>query len=184
MDIGSIYQALAYINQYRLEDEIANVANASRITATLEGAATVTLPAYVFGAMLYGVWHDDQQVAEQIQDENTQTGIAQGLIIGMLGWKWSNADSLFLRKYVLPIYQRDDLNNIRVLSYNLGLRLGYHRAGDYSAAERKAYLKACRKWSGADAGAWSERDQINYVIDLAGAFRTLFMPLWQMVPAS
>ena len=117
-----------------------------------------------------------------VQDENTQTGISQGLIMGMLGWKWSQVDELFVRKYVLQTYQRQELNDIRVVSYNLGLRLGYRYAASLSPAIRKGYLTACRKYSGATPGAWDKRDQINYVIDLAGAFRRIYMPFWSAGP--
>jgi hypothetical protein len=183
-DIALIYDALSYYNQYKLDEGIAELAADSSFAAGVEAVGTMALPAAVFATMLYGVWRDDQQVAEQIRDENTQTGIAQGLILGMLGWKLSTAERLFLRRYVLQIYQRQDLNNIRVASYNLGLRLSYHRAAQLSAGQRKAYLKACRKWSDASPGAWNERDQINYVIDLAGALRKLFMPLWETAAAA
>jgi hypothetical protein len=56
--------------------------------------------------------------------------------------------------------------------------LGYHWVAGLSPGQRKTCLTVIRKFSGASAGAWSERDQINYVIDLAVTFQRVYMPLW------
>ncbi len=113
---------------------------------------------------------------ELVKNENLRTGNTQGSIMGMLGWKWSQVDERFFRHYTLQIYQRQELNDIRVLNYNVGLRMGYHYAGALSPSQRKGCLAACRKFSGAKPGAWTERDQINYVIDMAVAFQRIYMP--------
>jgi hypothetical protein len=176
--IEHLYNALAYFKQWELEDEIKNLAVASRAGASMEVAVTIGPAALVFYLMIYYTLDSDQEVLDLVKDENTQTGFLQGVIMGMLGWKWSQVDTLFVRHYVLQIYQRQDLNNARVTAYNLGLRLGYHHAATLSPGARKGYLTATRKFSGATAGAWTQRDQINYVIDLAGAFRRLYMPFW------
>jgi hypothetical protein len=178
---------LANAMRWQLEDEISNLAMVSRATAGLEATATMALPVLGFGMMLYAVWDSDQQALESVRNENTKSGFSQGLIMGMLGWKWYQVDDLFVRHYVLQIYQRQELNDSRVLSYNIGLRLGYHHAAKLSPATRKGYLTVTRKISGATPGAWNRRDQIDYVIDLAGAFRTVFMPFgiqerWPWIP--
>ena len=113
---------------------------------------------------------------ELVKNENLRTGNTQGSIMGMLGWKWSQVDERFFRHYTLQIYQRQELNDIRVLNYNVGLRMGYHYAGTLSPSQRKGCLAACRKFSGAKPGAWTERDQINCVIDMAVAFQRIYMP--------
>jgi hypothetical protein len=172
---GNLYEMLGDCIRWQLEDEISNLALDSQLTAGLEAGATMTLPVVAFGMMLYAVWDSDQKAREDVQNENTASGFSQGLIMGMLGWKWSQVDALFLRHYVLQIYQRQELNDIRVVSYNIGVRLGYHHAAKLSPAIRKGYLAATRKVSGATPGAWTHRDQIDYVIDLSGAYRTTFM---------
>ncbi len=159
-----------------LEDEIAILADSSFAGGAFSAAGTYFLPVMVFNLMLRGVKESDEQVENLVKDENTLTGLSQGSIMGMLGWKWSQVDGLFVRHDVLPIYQRPELNDLRVLYYNVGLRGGYHYAATLSPPARKARLEACRKYSGATPGAWNRRDQINYVIDLGVSFRRIYMP--------
>jgi hypothetical protein len=176
--LDALYGLLNYVMHRQLQDQIENIALSNAIAAESEAVVMYVPPVAVFAAMIYGVWKSDQQVLELVQNENTKTGITQGTIMGMLGWKWSQVDELFVRHHVMQYYQRQDLNDARVLSYNVGLRGGYHYAAQLSPAARKGCLKACRKFSGATPGAWSQRDQINYVIDMAVAYHRIFMPFW------
>jgi hypothetical protein len=177
-DVANVYDALSYAKDWELKDQIANLAADSAFIAGVQGAVTITPAVVAFYMMYHSVVDADQQVLDLVKNENTQTGFSQGVIMGMLGWKWSQVDRLFVRHHVLQIYERQDLNDLWVSAYNLGLRLGYHHAAQLSPGARKGYLTATRRVSRATAGAWTQRDQINYVIDLAGAFRKLFMPFW------
>ena len=54
--------------------------------------------------------------------------------------------------------------------------MGYYYAATLSPEQQNGCLTVCRKYPGAKPGAWNERDQINYVIDLAVAFQRVYMP--------
>ena len=168
--------SLTFTQYAILQAEVHNVATASAVGAFAEASALALLPAIAFEMMLGGVAYSDDQAREYVKNENTLTGFSQGLIMGILGWRWHQVDTLFLRHYVLQTYQRQELNDTRVQAYNVGVRLGYLRAAKLPPATRKGYLAVTRKVSGATPGAWTQRDQIDYVIDLAGAFRRMFMP--------
>lgn len=137
-------QMLSNYQAFELEDQIVNVARRSIEGAGEEAVATYALPVVVFGMMLYAVKDADEQVEDLVKNENTQTGVSQGSIMGMLGWKWRQVDERFLRKFVLQVYEREKLNELRVTQYNLGLRGGYHYAATLSPAARKGTLKVSK----------------------------------------
>jgi hypothetical protein len=177
--VGSIYYGLMQWAQWRnaalLEDEIANVKLFTNTGQAAEAVGTY-LPAIVAFELLVASIRDvDQKVRDDLRNDNFASGFSQGLIVGLLGWKWRQAVDVFGRKFVLHVYQRQELNEIRVLYYNVGLSLGYHHAATLTPEARQAYLKTVRKDSGAKAGDWDRNDQISYVIALAAAFRKEFM---------
>jgi hypothetical protein len=158
-----------------LNDEIANLRGASTANAGTEAILTY-VPAIVAFELLVQYIHDvDEKVRDDLRNDNFASGFSQGLIMGLLGWKWRQVVDLFGRLYVLHIYQRPELNEIRVLYYNIGLSMGYHHAATLLPPARAGYLKAVRKDSGAKAGEWTRDDQVSYVIALAAAFRKRFM---------
>ncbi len=167
--IAHLFDMLANAERWQLEDEISNLAMDSRFVAGLEATATLSLPLLAFGMMLNAVWDSDQQALEEVRNENTQTGFSQGLIMGLLGWKWSQVDDRFVQHYVLQIYQRQDLNDARVLSDNIGLHWVITMLQTFPS-NTKRISHSHSKDFGATAGAWTRRDQIDYVIDLAARF--------------
>src|SRR5262249_12678326 len=136
---------------------------------TTEGiafVAEVAGPVSMLAQMLLGVRKDFMALAQEVADKNTKTGFSQAAVMGLLGWKWHQVTSRFARRHVLELYQRKALIYMRVTSYTVGLILGYVWATTILPPQRKVYLKVCRKISDASPGGWSERDQINYVIDM------------------
>jgi hypothetical protein len=172
--LKTLYE-LAKWSEYRaLEDEVANLSGPSADSAVeVVGAYLPAILAFEY--LVVYIRDVDERVRDELKNDNFASGFSQGLIMGLLGWKWRQAADLFGRQYVLHVYQRPELNELRTLHYNLGLSLGYHHAATLTPEARHAYLKTARKDSGAKAGDWDRNDQVSYVIALAAAFRKKFM---------
>jgi hypothetical protein len=169
-----LIRMLQYYNQWKLDDEIANLRWASA-EAGADALGIAALPFLMLDGYVRAIDWAYEEARKAIQNENTASGLSQGLIMGLLGWKWHQVTDLFARSAILPIYQRPDLNAVWANAYNLGLRMGYHQAAQFDVDVRKGYLLQCRKISGARAARWERNDQISYVIALAAAFRKTFM---------
>ena len=171
---GSVHTILEA--EAAIQDGIIDLQAAS-FPSQLGAAGTAIIPlaweVYVFKAL--GAPYEEAR--DLLQHEETLSGLSQGFVMGMLGWKWHHVLNLFYRHFVLRIYHTDEaLNRIRVLSYNLGL-IGGFQAGRRLPEDRKKAVEAqLRKLAGhPPAGRWTKRDQINFVIDLGAAFRKLLV---------
>jgi hypothetical protein len=171
----TLYEMLTRWYPTTIEDEIANLKFESSVREGLSSGATYVAAIVAFELLVLTIKDVYEKVRDNLKNDNFASGFSQGLIMGLLGWKWRQVVDLFSRRYVLHMYREQDLNEMRVAYYNLGLRLGYHHAATLTPEARAAYLKAARKDSGATAGDWDRNDQISYVIALAAAFRKRFM---------
>jgi hypothetical protein len=143
--------------------------------AYLEATATYAPAILAFELLVTSIKDVYEKVGTDLRNDNFASGFSQGLTMGLLGWKWRQAVDLFARRYVIQVYRRQDLNQIRVTYYNLGLSVGYHHVAALSTPARRAYLTAAKKDSKARAGQWTRDDQVSYVIALATAIRRRFM---------
>jgi hypothetical protein len=166
-------------NAWRSADEVANATEelgaSSETGAIVEAGATYVPAVVAFGLLVAYIQDVDQKARDDIKNDNFASGFSQGLVTGLLHWKWRQVVDLFGRQSVLHVYQRPELNELRTVCYNIGLSLGYHHAATLTAKDRAAYLALTRKASGAKAGNWDRNDQISFVIALAAAFRKRFM---------
>ena len=140
--------------------------------AIAAGALPVIFQAGVFvalGAPYY-------QARELAKEQNTKSGFAQGFVMGVLNWEWGHAVSRFGRRYLRINPNDPEMDRIRVVHYNAGLKSGFAAGAALPEDARKQYRIKFREAAGrADAGEWSENadqarlQQVDYVIALAGA---------------
>ena len=142
--------------------------------AIVAGALPVILQVGVFvalGAPYY-------QARKLAKEQNTQSGFSHGFVMGVLNWEWPHAASRFSRKY-LRINEFDpEMDRIRVVDYNAGLKSGFAAGAALPEDARRQYRIKFRKAAGrADSGPWSANadaarlQQVDYVIALAAAAR-------------
>ena len=137
-------------------------------TAIAAGALPVLAMAGVFVAL--GSGYAEARAA--VRNDYTASGFSQGFVMGLLGWDWHHAVDRFGVRFVIPNPMDEALGVIRVNAYNAGLRAGYFAGAGLPADQKKAYLRAIRKFAGRrDSTTWSRADQISYVIELGAVAR-------------
>jgi hypothetical protein len=116
------------------------------------------------------------QARELAKEQNTKAGFAQGFVMGVLNWEWGHAVGRFARKYLRINPNDPQMDRIRVVSYNAGLKSGFAAGAALPEDTRKQFRIKFRELAGrADSGSWSKNadaarlQQIDYVIALAGA---------------
>jgi hypothetical protein len=145
------------------------------------GAGMVVLPIATWVGGIVAIFYAPWAAAEEaIKEENFQTGLSQGYVMGLLRWEWGQVRDRFARLYVLDVYQDNELNVTRVKAYNAGLVSGYATGNSLSDEAKHSQLKYFRNLAGhPSAGNWTRQDQISYVISLAGPVRLLNFPKTQ-----
>jgi len=128
------------------------------------------LATMVVGGM-YGLFVWPYASAEgDYRSQQLQTGFSQGLVAALIGWEWRHVTNRFWRQYLRINEFDDQMNQIRVVAYNLGLALGFRLGRAFSPDVASAVLRAIRQVANEQAPAtWSRLTQISYVIALAAA---------------
>ena len=143
--------------------------DAGGLAAIAAGALPVLTQVGVFVALGAGYF----QAREIVENEESAWGLAEGFVMGVLGWEWHHVVARFYRARVLQIYHTDEaLNSIRVRAYNTGLKAGFLFGSFLPDSLQAAYVKGLRNLAGhPSTGDWSRNVQISFVISLAAAFR-------------
>jgi len=170
----ALFRAVQVGEEFALQAEIRNLAEESMLAAGAEAMVMYVPPVAAFLYMIKGVIDDFEAVRTLLRNQETANGFSQGTIMGLLGWRWRQVVDHFGKHY-MNLYIQPDLNRIEVSAYNFGLRVGYYFAAQLSIPVRQAYLRDCRKDSGASKGRWTRADRISYVIELAASFRKRHM---------
>lgn len=156
---------------------------ARAITVGSEGGliATGAAGAVAAGAIpvitMVGVWvalgSGYYQAREEAKVTETASGFSQGFVMALLTWPWSSAASLFGRHY-LNINQADNqMNVIRVESYNKGLRTGFLAGVVLPPEAKKEYLRRIHQYVGYGPAHWASNpdlarnQKVSVVINLA-----------------
>ena len=139
----------------------------------LEAIAAGGLPVVGIVGVALALGAPYAQARELVRNEESTWGFAEGFVMGVLGWDWSNVSSLFYRHGVIRIYQTDEaLNSIRVGAYNVGLKMGFLVGALLPSSMQGAFLAGLRKRAGhPSSSGWSRNVQVSFVIGLAAAFR-------------
>src|SRR5262245_52317627 len=132
------------------EEKFAEVAARGGIVGTAGGGAVVAgaLPVItqvgVFVALGAGIY----EARAAARNEETVAGFSYGLVCGMVGWTWHGVTTHFLRKYFKMNHFDDEMDAIRVNSFNRGLLSGFLAGHAMSRPAQMMYLRQFR----ADAG--------------------------------
>ncbi len=140
------------------------------------GPALIVLPAVAYVSIFVAMGAPYWEAEEAARNENLVAGFAEGFVAGLEDWKWHHVAARFGRRY-LHINEIDEqMNLIRVSSYNGGLKVGFIAAVALPAEAKKGYRRNLRSLAGVEVPtAWSSNEgaarneQISYVIALAGA---------------
>jgi hypothetical protein len=144
-----------------------------------ELAGPLALLAIMVVGGVYGLFVWPYASAEgDFRSQQLQTGFSQGLVAALIGWEWRHVADWFLRQYIRINEFDDQMNQIRVTAYNIGLGLGFRMGEAFSPDVASAVLRAIRKLANEQAPAtWNRQTQISYVIALgAAAVRGGFVP--------
>jgi hypothetical protein len=156
------------------------VASGGGLLAT--GAAGAAAAGAIPVVGMVGVWaalgSGYLEAREQAKSEHSASGFSHGFVAAVLGWAWRHAVSRFGRRYLRMNRFDGEHDQIRVLSYNGGLKSGFLAGSALPDEAKKAYRLWLRKLAGrTDAGPWSgdadaaRREQVAYVTALAAAAR-------------
>jgi hypothetical protein len=118
-----------------------------------------------------------EEAREEIQNEAVANGFSQGFVAGLLNMSGSTVKFLFGQHAPVPRHPGDpDADVLEMHAYNRGLVAGYAMAKQVPDDDKKAYLSEIRQFTGhVDAGNWTDRDKINYVIEYAAKLRLNFL---------
>ena len=144
-----------------------------------ELAAPLALLATMVVGGVYGLFVWPYATAEDsFRKQELRTGYAQGLAAGLIGWEWRHVADRFQREYIRINEFDDQMNQIRVVAYNIGLGIGFRVGKALSSDAAKNVLRAVRAVANERApAAWDRQTQIAYVITLAAAaVRAGFVP--------
>jgi hypothetical protein len=155
---------------------------------TAAGPAELAGPLALLATMVVGgvyglfVW-PYASAEEDYRSREMQTGFSQGLVAALIGWEWRHVSDRFLRQYLRINEFDDQMNQIRVTAYNVGLALGFKMGKAFSPDVASAVLRAIRKAANEQAPAtWNRQTQISYVIALgAAAVRGGFVPQFRNI---
>jgi hypothetical protein len=181
----------------QLEYEAARYASMAAETISVPGqvaaVGAVALPVLTQVGVFVALGAGYYEARQAARNEETASGFSFGLVCGMIGWKWDHVTDHFRRKYFKMNPFDDQMDAIRVNSFNQGLLAGYLAGRALPPDAQMRYLKMFRddagrtrpssaEWkSHADptdesmaaqmerARAWYV--QTNYVMDLAIASR-------------
>ena len=140
---------------------------------TLGVAGPVLGVAGVFMALGSGY----EEAREEIQNEATASGFSQGFVAGLLNMSGGTVRSLFGQQGPINRHPMDpDADVLEMHAHNRGLVAGYAMANQVPPDDKKAYLSEIRVFTGhVDAGNWTDRDKIDYVITYAAKLRLNFL---------
>ena len=118
-----------------------------------------------------------EEAREAIQNEATASGFSQGFVAGLLNMSPGTVKSLFGQQAPISRHPSDpDSDVLEMHAYNRGLVAGYAMANQIPPDDKKAYVFEIRAFTGhVDAGDWTDRDKINYVITYAAKLRLNFL---------
>lgn len=161
--------------------DAAKVARA--ITLASEGGmiATGAAGAVAAGAIpvitMVGVWvalgSGYYQAREAAKVAEAASGFSQGFVMALLSWTWGNAVQLFGRHYLKINPADDQMNVIRVGSYNQGLRTGFLAGIVLPPVAKKEYLRRIHQYASHGPPHWASdpnvarNQQVSLVINLA-----------------
>ena len=119
----------------------------------------------------------DEEAREAIKNEATVSGFSQGFVAGLLNMSGGTVKSLFGQFGPSGDHPDDrDAEIIEMNAHNRGLVAGYAMANQAPPDDKKAYIFEIRKFTGnVDAGNWTDRDKIDYVIEYAAKLRLNFL---------
>ena len=163
-----------------IQEGTTGVTVASGGTLIGTGAAGALADGAVPVVAMVGVWvalgSGYAEAREQARNENSLLGFAQGFTMGVLDWQWGQAASRFGRRYLKINHVDGQMDVIRVVSYNGGLKTGFGAGSGLAADARKKYRIALRRLAGiSGSSTWSAQEdvarneQISYVIALSSA---------------
>jgi hypothetical protein len=146
---------------------------AAAVGAELGAVAAGALPVIVMVGVFVALGAGYEQARELARAEESASGFSQGFVMGILGWEWRHVVDRFYRHGVIRINQSDEeLNVIRVKSYDTGLKSGFLLGSFLPEEVQRAFVSGLRKLAGhPSAGQWTRNDQISLVISLATAYR-------------
>lgn len=141
--------------------------------AIAAGGGLIVAPAAAWVGILYAIGVPYKAARELCTEESSTIGIAEGYVMGLLGWQWSQAEALFEKHKVFKVYAFDpELDVVSVTAYNIGLRAGFWTAKALPADVRAKVLEKLRTLAQhPSAGNWSRLARIDFVIELAGAYQ-------------
>ncbi len=118
------------------------------------------------------------QAREALKKEETMSGFSQGIVMGLLDWRWNNVVSLFRRPHLNINAFDSEMDSIRVNSYHEGLKKGFLAGTILPKEAKKTFSKALRKAGNVTGPKEWSRDwdvarnqQVSYVIEMAAAGR-------------
>jgi len=167
---GVMLTVLQHYNQGKLNDAVEAMESEARMSG-MSAIVAAELPIIFQGAVFVALGAGYLEAREAAKNEFSRTGFSQGFVMGILGWQWQHVVKRFYLQHIVHIYHFDEeINTIRVESYNLGLKGGFLLGSNLSPRLRKAYSRGLRKLAGhPSTGDWTASDQVSFVISLAGA---------------
>jgi hypothetical protein len=147
-----------------------------------ELAGPLALLATMVVGGVYGLFVWPYSSAEDsYRAQELRTGFSHGLVAALIAWEWRHVSDRFQRQYLRINEFDDQMNQIRVAAYNLGLGLGFRLGKGFGRDVANAVLRAIRMSANEQAPAtWDRQSQISYVIALgAAAVRSGFVPMFQ-----
>jgi hypothetical protein len=163
-----------------LTESLATAAEMFDVVAA-ESVASVSLavtgPILGMAGVFMALGSGYEEAREEIQNEATASGFSQGFVAGLLNMSAGTVKSLFGKRGTVTRNAWDpEADVLEDRAYNRGLVAGYAMANQAPPDDKKAYIFEIRAFTGnVDAGDWTDRDKINYVIEYAAKLRLNFL---------
>jgi hypothetical protein len=118
-----------------------------------------------------------EEAREEIQNEATASGFAQGFVAGILNMSPRTTSWLFGQHGVIQRHPMDpEADVLEMKAHNRGVIAGYTLANMASEDQKKSFVFEIREFTGdVPVGAWTDRDKIDYVIEYAAKLRLHFL---------